>query len=616
MAHDEKKINEAFGDFEANIDDFHKPRFRAKMPNILTKSLVETVATGALAVGNGLVTLAVSLLAGALVIYSGYSIFDSFNIEMKAKTSTWELQQFKPEIIEDSETPLSASDLQELFPDYRAWLSIYETNVDYPVLQGGDDLYYASHDIYGKTSLTGAIYLATANNRDLSDSYNLVYGHHMAGGIMFGALDDFENKSYFYNHQDGMLVVGDKAYNITLFAVANTDAYESTFYNVRNAPEGKTKAQQVLDFLRSGGEGGVGVGTTVEIFDPAVADKTEKIIALSTCADASTSGRLIVFGRLTEYVPTVTPTPGTTTPAQTTVTPSPAVSATPSAVVTATPTPAPTTTTTARVTATPTPSTGPTRTPTRRPVGPGGPTRTATPTPTVTSSPGPTAMAAPTVTITPIPTAMEVIIPTSTPLPTPTPVNLWVSKLWVNDTPEDRPDAVRLVLTGGGISQVVTLSANNGWSAEVRNMPGGVDYTWIEPNVTGYTQTGINSDGINTVITNTRVSDTVRRQPHNLTIHYVDIQTGEPVADDYAITLREGQTYDVISPLIPGMETNMLRVSGTMPGRDEEITVLYVSGGIPGVNPGPGGNDLTILEDYGTPLGLDGVHLNVGDCFE
>ncbi len=149
-----------------------------------------------------------------------------------------------------------------------------------------------------------------------------------------------------------------------------------------------------------------------------------------------------------------------------------------------------------------------------------------------------------------------------------------------------------------------------------RNMPGGVDYTWIEPNVTGYTQAGINSDGINTVITNTRVSDTDRRQPHNLTIHYVDIQTGEPVADDYVITLREGQTYDVISPLIPGMETNMLRVSGTMPGRDEEITVLYVSGGIPGVNPGPGGNDLTILEDYGMPLGLGGVHLNVGDCFE
>lgn len=616
MANKTGKIDQEFGSFSGAADDFHTPKFRTKLKSVLKKSLVDTVASSALAVGNGVVTLAVSLLAGALVIYSGYSIFDSLNIEMSANSSTWELQQYKPEIIEDSETPLSASALEDLFPDYRGWLSIYETNIDYPVLQGGDDQYYSFHDIYGKTSLTGSIYLAAGNRDDFSDTYNVIYGHHMDNGAMFGSLDKFEDLTYFDSHRNGIVVVGDKAYDVELFAVARTDAYESTFYSVRSTKDGKTKAENVLDFLRSGGAGGVGVGTTVRIFDNDVAKDAKKIIALSTCANANTSGRLIVFGKMTERIPTVTPTPGTTTPAQTTVTPSPAVSATPSAVVTATPTPTPTTTTTARVTATPTPSTGPTRTPTRRPVGPGGPTRTATPTPTVTSSPGPTAMAAPTVTITPIPTATEVIIPTPTPLPTPTPVNLWVSKLWVNDTPEDRPDAVRLVLTGGGISQVVTLSANNGWSAEVRNMPGGVDYTWIEPNVTGYTQTGINSDGINTVITNTRVSDTDRRQPHNLTIHYVDIQAGEPVADDYVITLREGQTYDVISPLIPGMETNMLRVSGTMPGRDEEITVLYVSGGIPGVNPGPGGNDLTILEDYGMPLGLGSVHLNVGDCFE
>ncbi|MBR1606093.1 MAG: Cna B-type domain-containing protein, partial [Clostridia bacterium] len=265
------------------------------------------------------------------------------------------------------------------------------------------------------------------------------------------------------------------------------------------------------------------------------------------------------------------------------------------------------------------------QTPTRRPVGPGGPTRTATPAPTATTSPGPTAMTAPTATITPIPTATEIIIPTptpeptATPLPTPTPVNLWVSKLWVNDTPADRPDAVRLVLTGGGVTRVVTLTANNGWSAEVANMPGGVDYTWIEPNVAGYVQSGVNSDGINTVITNTRVAQNNDLQQHTLTIHYVDILTGQPVAGDYTATLREGQTYDVISPLVTGMDTNQLRVSGTMPGRDEEITVLYMAGGtpgVPGVNPGPGGDDLTILEDYGTPLGIGGVHLNVGDCFE
>ena len=228
-------------------------------------------------------------------------------------------------------------------------------------------------------------------------------------------------------------------------------------------------------------------------------------------------------------------------------------------------------------------------------------------------------MTEPTATISPIPTATEIIIPTptpeptATPLPTPTPVNLWVSKLWVNDTPADRPEAVRMVLSGGGITRVVTLTASNGWSAEVADMPGGVTYTWIEPNVNGYRQTGINSDGVNTVITNTRITQPSQDpQPYTLTIHYLDMLTGLPVAEDYVAILREGQPYDVISPLIPGMNTNRLRVNGTMPGRDEEITVLYTTGGIPGENP----DDLEILEDYGTPLGIGGVRLNVGDCFE
>ena len=133
MANKTGKITDKCGSFNEAADDFHTPKFRTKVTSVLKKSLVDTVASGALAVGNGVVTLAVSLLAGALVIYSGYSIFDTFNIELSAKSSSWELQQYKPEFIEDSDTPLSASALDELFPDYRAWLSVYETNIDYPV---------------------------------------------------------------------------------------------------------------------------------------------------------------------------------------------------------------------------------------------------------------------------------------------------------------------------------------------------------------------------------------------------------------------------------------------------------------------------------------------------
>ncbi len=758
-----------FGKFDGSKDDFHTPTPHAAAG----KSLVDTVLGGVVAAGNSVVSLMVGLLATALVVYSGYSIFDTFNIEREAYSSNWDLLQYKPEFIEDNETPLGSSDLANLVPDYRAWLTVYDTNIDYPVLQGPDDLYYAMHDIYGKNSLTGAIYLAAENTADFSDGYNLIYGHHMDNGAMFGALDKFKDIKYFADHQEAIVVAPSGVYDVTLFAVATTDAYESTFYNVAATKGLEIKVKEVLAFLRSNGEGGTGVGTEVLIFDEAAARGATRIVALSTCASATTSGRLIVFGKMVkrdllmitatgydgvydgqehgpasvnvtydegttiEYsedggktwttepptikdvdtrevlvratnpdhgtdmtsvtlrvrprpvtvkaddkgknygdpdpaytatvsglldgdtvqytldrinknienepgnypkriVPTgeenqgnyvVTYVPGDFTILGNGVTPTPTPTATP----TPTPTNAPTPTATATViptvtivptatatatntptaapTATPTPVPTPTRAPTRRPGGGGGggPTRTATPSPT----PVATATATLIPTVTPVPTA--------TPAPTPTPVTLWVSKLWVNDTPEDRPDAVRMALTGGGMTRIVTLSSSNGWSAEVPNMPGGIAYTWIEPNVIGYEQTGINTDGVNTVITNTRVATpTETPQQYTLTIHYVNVLTGQPVTDDYVGTLRDGQPYDVVSPLINGMDTNTLRVSGVMGGHDEEVTVLYMAGAN-GVNNPDGGNtdeNLVILKDYDTPLGLNGVRLNTGDCFE
>ena len=159
-----------------------------------------------------------------------------------------------------------------------------------------DDLYYASHDIYGNSSLTGAIYLAAGNSGDLSDSYNLIYGHHMDNGAMFGSLDRFRDGEYFRNHQTGLLVAGKKIYDLTLFAVVNTDAYENQIYTVGN------RAAEVKAFLTGDRGHDAGLGTDVVIYDSDIAENADKILALSTCASAETNGRLVVFARMTEHV--------------------------------------------------------------------------------------------------------------------------------------------------------------------------------------------------------------------------------------------------------------------------------------------------------------------------
>ena len=269
-----------------------KDIFRKPVPTAgATRKTVDAVLAMC-KIGNGMVSLMSGLLASVLILYSSYVLYDSFATEYRAKTSAWDLLRYKPSILNAGEPDEGADQLAAITKDYRAWLTLYETTIDYPVMQGTDDLYYASHDVYGNTSLTGSIYLAAGNSGDFSDSYNLIYGHHMDNGAMFGALDKYMDKGYFKTHQYGIVVAGKEAYDVTLFAAVTTDAYESQIYRVGN------RAKEVMKFLTGDRDKDAGVGTEIKVFDEEAAKGAVKIIALSTCADAQTSGRLVIFGKM------------------------------------------------------------------------------------------------------------------------------------------------------------------------------------------------------------------------------------------------------------------------------------------------------------------------------
>ncbi len=278
---------------EKRPDDFHSPKPR----KAAGKTVVETVLAATVGAGMSLLSLLSGLLAAALILYSGYVLYDSFATQERAK-SGWDLLQYKPSIVsnQDQEQPEDVQSLlAEINPDYRAWLTVYDTNIDYPVMQGSDDLYYAYHDIYKESSLTGAIYLAAGNSPDLSDNYNLIYGHHMDNKAMFGGLDLYREESYFESHREGILVAPSGVYDLYAFAVVETDAYQNRIYSVGN------RMDDVLAFLRGNVTGADEAGpdwsrdTEAIIFDEVPLEGVTKIVALSTCASANTNGRLLVY---------------------------------------------------------------------------------------------------------------------------------------------------------------------------------------------------------------------------------------------------------------------------------------------------------------------------------
>ena len=195
-----------------------------------------------------------------------------------------DLLQYKPSA--DDPESLTFEELLKLNPDVCAWITVDDTHIDYPVVQGKDNMEYVNKDVKGEFAFSGAIFLDSQNKRDFSDSYNLLYGHHMEGGAMFGDVVEFRDKSYFDSHETGTLYLPGKAIPITFFACVSTDAFDSVVYHPDAQPAGDVTT--LLNYLQ---------GTAVQYRDIGVTAK-DQIIGLSTCSEAVTNGRVVLFGRL------------------------------------------------------------------------------------------------------------------------------------------------------------------------------------------------------------------------------------------------------------------------------------------------------------------------------
>lgn len=237
-------------------------------------------------IANKILMICMICFAFVLMLLSLYVLYDIFYTNRNAFTS-YDLLQYRPELTDTEENAQSFAELQRINPDTVGWLEIFDTNICYPIVQGKDDLEYAGKDIYGYSSLTGSIYLASGNSRDFNDWYNLIYGHHMDNGAMFGDIDKYRDEDYFYSHQKGVLQTPDGNFDLTVVACVITNSYENIIYSVMSKDEAEYAA--LHDFI---------INNSI-LYDPEH-DSTElnenaKLFAFSTCEGASTNGRIVLL---------------------------------------------------------------------------------------------------------------------------------------------------------------------------------------------------------------------------------------------------------------------------------------------------------------------------------
>lgn len=240
------------------------------------------IAAQAARVGNRILNIIVGILTLILFLYGAYCLWDTYVTARGAFISD-DLLEYKP--IPGQEENPTLDELMAINPDVVGWLTVDDTHIDYPVVQGENDMEYINKDVYGEFALPGSIFLSCVNSRDFSDPYSLVYGHHMANGAMFGDIVEFVNKDYFDTHTTGTLYLPDETQGITLFACMQTSATDTVVYNPKAQQE---DVSGLLSYLEE---------NAVQYRDIGV-KKSDRIIGLSTCAEAETNGRVIVFGRL------------------------------------------------------------------------------------------------------------------------------------------------------------------------------------------------------------------------------------------------------------------------------------------------------------------------------
>ena len=246
---------------------------------------METAAKAA-RFGNFILSLMASVIILAMFAYGGYSLWDSYMVNQGAFLSS-DLLKYKPQAAEDGgEANYSLEELIALNRDTRGWITIDDTHIDYPFVQGETDMEYINMDIMGEFALSGAIFQSCMNSPDFSDTYNLLYGHHMDNAAMFSDVMEFLDADYFESHQTGTLYLPDKTYHISVFACIEADGYDPLIYN----PGPDFGTGELLEYLKASSTQYRDIGVTAE----------DKIVGLSTCVDAQTTERAILFGRLEE----------------------------------------------------------------------------------------------------------------------------------------------------------------------------------------------------------------------------------------------------------------------------------------------------------------------------
>lgn len=127
--------------------------------------------------------------------------------------------------IEYADNPIDFASLRTENPDVCGWITVPNTNIDYPVLQSSeeDDNFYLDHDLNKQSSIYGAIYIQRLNSNLFTDPNTVIYGHNMKNGSMFRHLHKFRDEAFFNENEYFYIYTPGHIYTYRIFSAYRSD---------------------------------------------------------------------------------------------------------------------------------------------------------------------------------------------------------------------------------------------------------------------------------------------------------------------------------------------------------------------------------------------------------
>ena len=186
--------------------------------------------------------------------------------------------------------PLVSVDFSELKrrnPDTVGWINVRSTNINYPIVQAGDNDYYLKHAYDRSYNGAGWIFADYQNNMKRFDKNTVIYGHSRLDYTMFGSLKNVLQESWYANKDNHVVFLSTPQSN-TMWQVFSAYKIEPESYYLTTSFSGETAYANFLEKVR---------GRSVHDFRAEVGVR-DKILTISTCANNREDERIVLHARL------------------------------------------------------------------------------------------------------------------------------------------------------------------------------------------------------------------------------------------------------------------------------------------------------------------------------